>query len=219
MAAARARAGDLAWIEQGEGPDGETGPVAAQPQAWGDVILARKETPTSYHLSVVIDDALQGVTDVVRGQDLFWSTSVHRLLQKAAGSAAAGLPSSPAGARRRWPEAFEVDRGHRLAGTARPRRGPGRHSPPGRLALIRLGFAACGSQAEKRRRVTPPARSWHAAAGPGGRIMARKSRSPRSARTLKKRMLKRRTPAKRAREACHARHAKHGRDRACRLRA
>jgi glutamyl-Q tRNA(Asp) synthetase len=82
MAAACARAGQLDWIEQGEGPDGETGTVTARPQAWGDVILARKETPTSYHLSVVIDDALQGVTDVVRGQDLFWSTSVHRLLQK-----------------------------------------------------------------------------------------------------------------------------------------
>ena len=55
--------------------------MAARPEAWGDVILARKETPTSYHLSVVIDDALQGVTEVVRGEDLFWSTSVHRLLQ------------------------------------------------------------------------------------------------------------------------------------------
>ena len=55
------------------------------PQAWGDVILARKETPTSYHLSVVIDDALQGVTDVVRGRDLFWSTSVHLLLQQLLG--------------------------------------------------------------------------------------------------------------------------------------
>jgi len=81
MAAACARAGDLSWIEHGEGPGGETGVAVARPQAWGDVILARKETPTSYHLSVVIDDALQGVTDVVRGQDLFWSTSVHRLLQ------------------------------------------------------------------------------------------------------------------------------------------
>jgi len=81
MAAASARVGDLAWTEHGEGPGGETGVVAARPQAWGDVILARKETPTSYHLSVVLDDALQGVTDVVRGQDLFWSTSVHRLLQ------------------------------------------------------------------------------------------------------------------------------------------
>ncbi len=57
----------------------------AFPQAWGDVILARKETPTSYHLSVVIDDALQGVTDVVRGRDLFWSTSVHLLLQQLLG--------------------------------------------------------------------------------------------------------------------------------------
>ena len=81
MAAACARAGDLTWTEQGEGPGGETGTVTARPEAWGDVILARKETPTSYHLSVVIDDALQGVTEVVRGQDLFWSTSVHRLLQ------------------------------------------------------------------------------------------------------------------------------------------
>jgi glutamyl-Q tRNA(Asp) synthetase len=81
MAAACARAPDLSWVEHGEGPGDETGLVAARPEAWGDVILARKETPTSYHLSVVIDDALQGVTDVVRGQDLFWSTSVHRLLQ------------------------------------------------------------------------------------------------------------------------------------------
>ena len=87
MAAARGRAGDLGWIEHGEGPHGETGAVAARPEAWGDVILARKETPTSYHLSVAIDDALQGVTDVVRGQDLFWSTSVHRLLQALLGLA------------------------------------------------------------------------------------------------------------------------------------
>lgn len=75
-------AGSLDWREEGRGPEGETGMVATAPQAWGDVILARKETPTSYHLSVVIDDALQGVTHVVRGQDLFWSTSLHRLLQR-----------------------------------------------------------------------------------------------------------------------------------------
>jgi glutamyl-Q tRNA(Asp) synthetase len=85
MAAACAQASDLGWIEHGKGPDGETGAVAARPQAWGDVILARKETPTSYHLSVAIDDALQGVTEVVRGEDLFWSTSVHRLLQQLLG--------------------------------------------------------------------------------------------------------------------------------------
>jgi glutamyl-Q tRNA(Asp) synthetase len=87
MAAACARVGDLGWIEHGEGPDGETGLAVARPQDWGDVILARKETPTSYHLSVVIDDAVQGVTEVVRGQDLFRSTGVHRLLQ-----ALLGLP-------------------------------------------------------------------------------------------------------------------------------
>jgi glutamyl-Q tRNA(Asp) synthetase len=82
MDAACRVAGDLAWIERGSGPDGQTGDVVAWPKIWGDVILARKDAPTSYHLSVVIDDALQGVTDVVRGQDLFWSTAVHRLLQK-----------------------------------------------------------------------------------------------------------------------------------------
>jgi glutamyl-Q tRNA(Asp) synthetase len=73
--------GTLDWCEAGAGPHGETGTVRADPEAWGDVIVARKETPTSYHLSVVVDDALQGVTDVVRGMDLFWSTSVHRVLQ------------------------------------------------------------------------------------------------------------------------------------------
>jgi glutamyl-Q tRNA(Asp) synthetase len=81
MAAACRRAQDLTWTERGEGPGGELGTVTARPEAWGDVILARKETPTSYHLSVVVDDALQGVTEVVRGCDLFWSTSVHVLLQ------------------------------------------------------------------------------------------------------------------------------------------
>ena len=81
MAEAIARAGAIDWIEHGVGPAGETGRIDARPQDWGDVILARKDTPTSYHLSVTLDDALQGVTHVVRGLDLFWSTSVHRLLQ------------------------------------------------------------------------------------------------------------------------------------------
>ena len=79
MAAALARTGALSWIEIDCG--GKTTQVAASPQMWGDVVLARKETPTSYHLSVVIDDAEQGVTHVVRGQDLFAATSVHRVLQ------------------------------------------------------------------------------------------------------------------------------------------
>ena len=88
IAAALARTGKVTWTESGTGPNGESGTMAADPAAWGDVILARKETPTSYHLSVVVDDAAQGVTDVVRGQDLFRSTSVHRLLQ-----ALLGLPA------------------------------------------------------------------------------------------------------------------------------
>jgi len=88
MAAALARAGTLDWAETGAGPSGETATVAAAPAAWGDVVLARKANPTSYHVSVVVDDALQGVSHVVRGQDLLWSTSVHRLLQ-----ALMGLPA------------------------------------------------------------------------------------------------------------------------------
>jgi glutamyl-Q tRNA(Asp) synthetase len=81
MNAAIARVGALTWNETGAGPSGETGTVKADLAVWGDVILARKDTPTSYHLSVVVDDALQGITDVVRGADLFHATSVHRLLQ------------------------------------------------------------------------------------------------------------------------------------------
>ncbi|HET7803469.1 MAG TPA: tRNA glutamyl-Q(34) synthetase GluQRS [Pseudolabrys sp.] len=81
MRAAMQRAGTLNWTETGAGPAGETGTVAADPSVWGDVILARKETPTSYHLAVVVDDAAQGGTDVVRGRDLYYATAVHRLLQ------------------------------------------------------------------------------------------------------------------------------------------
>jgi glutamyl-Q tRNA(Asp) synthetase len=87
MKSALARVGSLRFTETGAGPSGETGTLVAQPQLWGDVVLARKEVPTSYHLSVVIDDALQGVTHVVRGRDLFFATGVHRLLQ-----ALLGLP-------------------------------------------------------------------------------------------------------------------------------
>ena len=81
MAKAMEWAGPLHWSETGAGPTGETGDIAADLAAWGDVIIGRKEMPTSYHLAVAVDDALQGVTHVVRGHDLFWSTSVHRVLQ------------------------------------------------------------------------------------------------------------------------------------------
>jgi glutamyl-Q tRNA(Asp) synthetase len=69
----------LHWQEEGEG-EGKRD-VAADPARWGDVVLARKEFPASYHLAVVVDDALQGVDHVVRGRDLFEATSLHRLLQ------------------------------------------------------------------------------------------------------------------------------------------
>lgn len=86
MAAAAQRAGGpIFWEELGSGPEGETGRIRAEPSQWGDVVLARKDVPTSYHLSVVVDDALQGVTDVVRGRDLFLATSVQRLLQELMG--------------------------------------------------------------------------------------------------------------------------------------
>jgi glutamyl-Q tRNA(Asp) synthetase len=59
--------------------------VEAHPERWGDVVLGRKQMPASYHLAAVLDDALQGVTHVVRGKDLFESTAVHRLLQELLG--------------------------------------------------------------------------------------------------------------------------------------
>jgi glutamyl-Q tRNA(Asp) synthetase len=68
--------------------DGREERVAANPWRWGDAVIVRKDTPTSYHLSVVVDDALQGVTHVVRGQDLEAATDLHVLLQ-----ALLGLPT------------------------------------------------------------------------------------------------------------------------------
>jgi glutamyl-Q tRNA(Asp) synthetase len=75
MAAAIMRAGALEWIDE------IAGGVVADPAMHGDVVLARKDAPSSYHLAVTVDDAAQGVTHVVRGRDLFEATHVHRLLQ------------------------------------------------------------------------------------------------------------------------------------------
>ena len=74
-------AGPLSWQEFGDCLDGAGETVAADPAPWGDVVLAGKFAPAAYHLAVVVDDALQGVTDVVRGRDLYFATAVHRLLQ------------------------------------------------------------------------------------------------------------------------------------------
>ncbi|WP_242184073.1 tRNA glutamyl-Q(34) synthetase GluQRS [Sphingomonas sp. CARO-RG-8B-R24-01] len=82
MAAAAERAGPLEWTDE------IAGDVVAHPERHGDVVLARKDAPASYHLAVTVDDAAQGVTHVVRGVDLFAATDVHRLLQ-----ALLGLPT------------------------------------------------------------------------------------------------------------------------------
>ncbi len=71
----------LRWTETGTGLHGETGHIIADPAAWGDVVLSRKDAPASYMLAVVVDDALQGITHVLRGQDLYHATAVQRLLQ------------------------------------------------------------------------------------------------------------------------------------------
>lgn len=81
VAKAMQLAGPLTFLERSEGT------VTARPEIFGDVVLARKETPTSYHLSVVVDDAVQGITLVTRGEDLKPATHLHRLLQ-----ALLGLP-------------------------------------------------------------------------------------------------------------------------------
>lgn len=76
---------DVARVNERTGPlfweDAATGKIEARPEIHGDVVLARKDAPTSYHLAVTVDDAVQGVTDVVRGRDLFEATHIHRLLQ------------------------------------------------------------------------------------------------------------------------------------------
>jgi glutamyl-Q tRNA(Asp) synthetase len=75
------RTGPLVWAEQSEGP------TPVDPLLFGDVVLARKDIRTSYHLSVVVDDSLQGVTLVTRGRDLYAATHIHRTLQALLGLA------------------------------------------------------------------------------------------------------------------------------------
>jgi glutamyl-Q tRNA(Asp) synthetase len=82
------KVGALSFTENGAGPRGEHGDIAVDPLLFGDVVLARKETPASYHLSVAVDDAFQGVTLVTRGNDLFAAAHIQRVLQ-----ALLGLPA------------------------------------------------------------------------------------------------------------------------------
>jgi glutamyl-Q tRNA(Asp) synthetase len=86
--AAQDLAGQINFFESGKGLGGEHGTIAVDATGAGDVVLARKDVGVAYHLAVVVDDARQGITDVVRGQDLFEATHLQRLLQ-----ALLGLPA------------------------------------------------------------------------------------------------------------------------------
>jgi len=114
VAEAAARAGPLYWM------DGHT-EVQAEPGRFGDVVLARKDAPASYHLAVTVDDADQGVTDIVRGRDLYACTDIHRLLQ-----ALLGLPTP----------AYHH---HALLADAAGERLAKRHNPPTLAALREAG--------------------------------------------------------------------------------
>jgi len=72
---------NLSFFEEGHGPDGETGHIRARPELAGDVVLARKDAGAAYHLAAPHDDALQGITHIIRGQDLFEATHIQRLIQ------------------------------------------------------------------------------------------------------------------------------------------
>jgi glutamyl-Q tRNA(Asp) synthetase len=86
MEAANSRMDDaLSWTEFSSEELTASEQIDARPEQWGDVVVARKEIPTSYHLAVVIDDALQGISHVVRGRDLYAATGVQRLLQELLG--------------------------------------------------------------------------------------------------------------------------------------
>ena len=87
LAAAERATGPLTFVEAGEGPAGQRGVIAVGPSVAGDVVLARKDVGVAYHLAVVVDDARQSITEVIRGQDLFDATHIQRVLQ-----ALLGLP-------------------------------------------------------------------------------------------------------------------------------
>ena len=131
LSAAQARAGPLTWREGDE-------VVTARPELFGDVVLARKDSPASYHLAVTLDDAAQDVTDVVRGRDLYSSTHVHRLLQ-----ALFGLPTP----------AYHH---HKLLADASGRRLAKRHGAP-TLARLREAGADPADLVEALRRGELPA--------------------------------------------------------------
>ncbi|MGE0846687.1 MAG: tRNA glutamyl-Q(34) synthetase GluQRS [Flavobacteriaceae bacterium] len=87
MAACLAELDKMPRFSETDPQTGESREIVAEPARWGDVVIQRKDTPTSYHLAVVVDDHLQGITHVLRGMDLLASTDVHRVLQELLGFA------------------------------------------------------------------------------------------------------------------------------------
>ncbi|MEM9495676.1 MAG: tRNA glutamyl-Q(34) synthetase GluQRS [Pseudomonadota bacterium] len=92
MKAAREKLGatfdEMTFTEEGRGPNGETGVIQATPEVFGDPVIARKDSGTSYHLASVHDDAADNITHIIRGEDLFFATHLHRLLQTLTGAPA-----------------------------------------------------------------------------------------------------------------------------------
>jgi len=159
LAASAARAPDPSagalaepWTPaQGRGDEGKSvltwydeiaGTIVATPEIHGDVILARKDAPASYHLAVTVDDAAQGVTHVVRGRDLFSATHVHRLLQ-----ALLGLPTP-------------VYRHHKLIGNAEGKRLAKRDRAPTLADLRDAGQDGLALAASLRAGYPPIGFSW-----------------------------------------------------------
>lgn len=126
LAAAREALGGfetLTFVEQGRGPAGETGVIRARPETAGDIVLARKDVGVAYHLAVVHDDALQGVTHVIRGVDLFEAAHIQRLLQALLGYPAPtyrhhGLLVGPDGKRYAKRDRAQTLRSLRASGTS-----------------------------------------------------------------------------------------------------
>ena len=146
MAAAMTHAGSLTFTETGAGPDGESGTISAAPQVWGDVVLARKEIPASYHLCVVMDDATQGVTHIVTRPGSVLGDKRAPASTGAAGTPGAGLspPSAPAGRGR--PQALQINAVNIAACAACGWRHPCRYPPAGGacISVARMTAATCG---------------------------------------------------------------------------